>query len=117
MRGPLASRSRLATWPSASRHSAVMMNKGPPVRTAEHQRERGAVLGQFDALQNFAAVGDAGYREPGVGPDRAFGVEADAVQMPWGAREKASTSTFALVAMVGMLAAHRLRRHSSPGNA
>ena len=54
--------------------------QGPPVRTAEHQRERGAVLWQFDALQNFAAFGDAGDREPGADPDRAFGVEADAVR-------------------------------------
>ncbi len=54
--------------------------QGPLVRTAEHQRERGAVLGQFDALQNFAAFGDAGHREPGANPDRAFGVEADAVR-------------------------------------
>src|SRR5450755_1012752 len=54
--------------------------QGPPVRAAEHQRERGAVPGQFDALQNVAAVGDAGYREPGADPDRAFGVEADAVR-------------------------------------
>jgi hypothetical protein len=55
--------------------------QGPPVRAAEHQRERRPVLLEFDALQDRAALGDAGGREPArAHPHRAFGVQADAVR-------------------------------------
>jgi len=52
----------------------------PSVRTAEHQRERRAVLGGLDVLQYTAALGDAHDRErprgcAAAGPDRAFGVQ------------------------------------------
>jgi hypothetical protein len=54
--------------------------QGPPVRAAERQGERRAVLAEFHALQDFAALGDADDREPaGLHPDRAFGVHADSV--------------------------------------
>src|SRR5580693_3766589 len=53
----------------------------PPVRAAEHYRERRAVLAEFDALQDLAALGDADDRGPAGGdPDRAFGVGTDAVR-------------------------------------
>ena len=52
-----------------------------PVRATEHQRERCPVLAEFDAVQDFATLGDADNRVPARGdPDRAFGVEADAVR-------------------------------------
>ena len=54
--------------------------QGSPVRTAEHQRERCPALGQFDALQDLTALGDAHEREPRGNPDRAFGVQADAIR-------------------------------------
>ena len=43
-------------WWSAFYHCAVRMKQGPPVRTAEHQRERRPALGQFDMLQDPAAL-------------------------------------------------------------
>ena len=80
MRGPVASRSRLAGAPSAVCHSAVQMNRVRQARAAEHQREWRPVLLEFDTLQDFAALGYAGDREPACGhPHRAFGVHADAV--------------------------------------
>jgi hypothetical protein len=55
--------------------------QGLPVRSAEHQRKRCPVLGKFDALQDFAALGDADRRVPGrADPDRTLGVQADAVR-------------------------------------
>src|SRR5262252_8831984 len=55
--------------------------QGPPVRAAEHQRERCPVLTEFDALQDLAALGDADDRVlAGGDPDRAFGVETDSVR-------------------------------------
>src|SRR6516225_10285057 len=55
--------------------------QGSPVRAAEHQRERGPVLAEFDALQDLAALGDADHRViRGADPDRAFSVEADAIR-------------------------------------
>ena len=85
VRGPVTSRSRLATCPSACRHPTVQMNRadeqGPPVRAAEHQRERRPVLGHLDALQDRAARRDADDRAAGgAGPDRALGIHRDAVR-------------------------------------
>jgi hypothetical protein len=80
VRGPLASRSRLTTWSSGRPPFCGADEQGSPVWSAEHQRERGPALGQFAALQDFAALGDAGDREPSADPDRALGVEAGAVR-------------------------------------
>jgi predicted nucleic acid-binding protein len=49
--------------------------QGPPVRAAEHQRERRPVLLEFDALQDLAALGDAVLRKrwiAGALSDRRF---------------------------------------------
>ena len=55
--------------------------QGPPVRAAEHQRERCPVLIELDPLQDLAAVGDPHDRGLARGhPDRALGVQADPVR-------------------------------------
>jgi len=54
--------------------------QGLPVRAAEHQRERRAVLVEFDPLQDFTTVGHPDNGESArLAPDRAVGVQADAV--------------------------------------
>jgi len=65
---------------SACRHSAVRMNsvrRSPPPSIIANGAP---VLAELGALQDVAALGDPDNRVPGGGdPDRALGVEADAV--------------------------------------
>src|SRR5690242_8947356 len=55
--------------------------EGRAVEVGQGQRERRSVFGEVDVLEDLAAVGDADDTvAAGLDPDRALGVEADAVR-------------------------------------
>jgi hypothetical protein len=90
--------------------------QGPPVRVAEHQRERRSVLLEFDPLQDFTSLGypDHG-KSARLDPDRAFGVHGDAVRCePFGEHPSAGQAAVGLDVERGELACKRLSDDQRP---